>query len=75
MSMTIPGVPEKISRADYASLIAATGIDPLMVKSLKFLANGIHAVVFAVDENGKRILDPSAGVAKHTIYIPIEDTK
>jgi hypothetical protein len=76
---TIPGVPESITRDAYIQLFEAAGIDPRQTRELSFKADGIHATVFAVDDEGKRILDPGVeGYVKHTIYIPVveeEDAK
>lgn len=73
MSKTIPGVPESISRADYSSLIAATGIDPKMITELSFKADGISATVFYINKDGAKVADKLGETyAKHIIYIPVE---
>ena len=76
MSKTIEGVPESITREQYLDLFRALGIDPKELVSLTFVADGIHAVVFALNDQGRRIvgmnIKPNGGYAKHTIYIPIE---
>lgn len=78
MTKQISGVPESLTREEYLSLFRAVGIDPARALSLRFLADGVEAVVFAVDEQGKKILandnedlDAGSGWAKHTIHIPV----
>ena len=78
MTKQIPGVPESLSREQYLSLFHGVGIDPARTLSLRFLADGVEAVVFAVDEQGKKILAndhedlvAGSGWAKHTIHIPV----
>jgi len=74
MSKEIPGVPESITREAYIGLFEAAGIKPEQTLQLSFKSDGIYAEVFALDADGKRILDPMVeGFAKHSIYIPVED--
>ena len=72
MPKTIPGVPESISREAYKSLFEAVGIDPMQTKELSFRADGIHATVFALNNDGTRAYDPADGRPKHLIYIPVK---
>ncbi|WP_307076488.1 hypothetical protein [Arthrobacter pascens] len=71
MTMSINGIPESISREAYLSLISATGIDPGSIRKLTLTADGIYAVVFAVDGDGRKIIEPASGAVKHTLYIPV----
>ncbi len=77
MTKQIPGVPESLSREQYLSLFHGVGIDPARTLSLRFLADGVEAVVFEVDERGNKVLandpeNPDGGSwAKHTIHIPV----
>lgn len=76
--MTIPAVPESITRADYLRLVESVGLDPKQVRSLEFRVDGIYAVVKAKNPaTGKEILDysPVGGdeLAVHRIYIPVVD--
>jgi hypothetical protein len=41
---------------------------------LSFKADGIYAVVFALNEQGVKTIDKAGeGFNKHTIYIPVKD--
>lgn len=76
MTKQIPGVPESLTREQYLSLFRGAGIDPTRTQSLRFLTNGIEAVVFEVDERGNKALandteNPDGRWSKHTIYIPV----
>lgn len=80
MAIKIEGVPESISRAEYLKMFTDIGIDPKNVRSLRFGANSITAVVFATHpETGRRVInngptgDP--GYLKHTVIIHIKDEK
>lgn len=76
MSKEIPGVPESITREAYIKLFEAAGIEPRQTLELSFKADGIYATVFALNADGKRVVDPQVdGFAKHEIYIPVEDVK
>ncbi len=73
-SITIPGVPETIKRADYLALIRGLGLDPNVLSELTLGPRTIHAVVRA-QQNGHDYLDPLMPneIAKHHIVIRIED--
>lgn len=77
MAIKIEGVPESISRAEYLNLITSVGLDPKNLKSLRFGANSITAVVFALDHTGARVLNKGntgdPGYLKHTVIIHIKD--
>ena len=72
MSKVIPGIPESITRAAYIKLFEAVGIEPRDTKELMFCADGIYATVFARDESGARVIDPTMGPMNNAIYIPVE---
>lgn len=75
MSKTIEGIPEFIAHDQYLALFAACGVDPSEVVELRMAADGVHILVFALDENGRRIVEmPSTGAPayqKHRIFIPV----
>jgi hypothetical protein len=73
--LTIPGVPQSITRADYIALIESLGLKPNNLVELELSHRSIRAVVFARDADGKMYLDgfERNEVAKHTITIPIVD--
>src|SRR5690554_3501234 len=56
MSITIPSVPEYLTREQYVGFFKALGIDPMTVVEVRAALNGVHALVFALDEHGHRIL-------------------
>ena len=74
MTKQIPGVPESLTRAQYVSLFAAAGINPNRTLELSFRADGIYATVFVLDDNGAKMIDGDS-LAKHSIYIPVKDSK
>lgn len=71
MSKTIEGVPDFITYDQYLALFEACGVEPQQVIELRMAADGVHALVFALDEHGKRRLSPRNGLYKHRIFIPI----
>lgn len=78
MSKTIPNVPDFITHEQYMAMFDAMGIDPQHAFEVRAAHDGVHALVFALDENGQRILDrtPSGdyvneGYRKHRIFIPV----
>jgi hypothetical protein len=79
MSVTIAGVPEKISRADFFRVIESLGIDYSDLISLVFHPNSIEAVLIARGANGAAYLamdpdnDQTRVMARHHIHIPVED--
>jgi hypothetical protein len=74
-SLTIPGVPQSINRADYLALIESLGLNPYNLVELELGYRSIRAVVFARDADGKRYMDgfERNEAAKHTITIPVVD--
>lgn len=71
MSKTIEGVPEFLTPEQYSSLFAACGFTPSSVKELRMAPDGVHALVFDLDENGHRYLVGDTGYAKHRVFIPV----
>jgi hypothetical protein len=70
----VPGVPETISRADYLRLVRSVGFETDELASLRFAYNGIYAVVYALDSDGRRFLDKTSGEpAVHTIFVRVVD--
>lgn len=56
MSITISGVPEFLTREQYVGFFEALGLDPRNVVEARAAFDGIHALVFAVDQEGRRII-------------------
>lgn len=80
MAIKIEGVPETISRAQYLKFFTDVGLDPKNVRSLRFGANSITAVVFATHpETGQKVPNEGPtgdpGWLKHTVIIHIKDEK
>lgn len=75
MSKTIEGVPEFLTREQYLAPLAAIGFAPDVVKEIRYASDGIHALVFALDADGKKRIHPGApgGYHKHRVFIPIRD--
>jgi len=72
MSKTIEGVPECLTRDQYLSLFEACGFDPSVVVEMRMAHDGVHALVFALDEDGnRRVLPDGSGYAKHRVFIPV----
>ncbi|MFJ2298159.1 hypothetical protein [Oerskovia paurometabola] len=72
MSKTIEGVPEFLTPEQYLSLFEACGFTPDVVRELRMVPDGVHALVFDLDENGRRYLDgQGGGYAKHRVFIPV----
>jgi hypothetical protein len=90
MSVTIESVPEYLTREQYVAIFTAAGMDPRDVIELRFAHDGVHALVIARDEHGKRRMiatgardgsiptdDPrytEPVYAKHRIFIPVRDS-
>lgn len=72
MSKTIAGIPDYITREQYLDLFAACGVEPRQVVELRMAHDGIHVLVFALDEHGNRIAGRD-GYEKHRIFIPVRD--
>lgn len=69
---TLAGVPTVIKRSDVLRMLETIGIEWDNLVSLRFEMDGIHAEVYALDENGKPYLTPNQNtVAKHRISISI----
>ena len=73
MSKTIEGIPEFITYDQYLALFAACGVEPKQVIELRMATDGIHILVIALDEQGKRRIDmKGGGYYKHRIFIPVQ---
>lgn len=70
----VPGVPETITREAYLSLVAATGMGPNNLVSLRFTTNGIYALAFVRDADGNMVRDGNQA-AKHRIFIRVVDSE
>ncbi len=81
MSITIPGLPDHLTLDQYLGLFEALSLDAKQVVELRMAWDGIHVLVFALDEHGKRIFRPGVasgggqdakgGHMKHRIFIPV----
>lgn len=73
--LTVPGVPQTITRERCCELIRGLGLDPFGLVSLEFQAGGlgIQAEVYAEDERGQRYLSDPDTVATHRLCIRITD--
>ncbi|MEV7962413.1 hypothetical protein [Oerskovia paurometabola] len=81
MSKTIDSVPEFLTPEQYTSLFAACGFEPRDVVELRLAHDGVHALVFARDQAGRKILRPSGapsgdpcgrgGAMKHRVFVPV----
>lgn len=68
MTLTIEGVPEFLTRDQYLALFRTLGFEPERLTELRAAPDGVHALVFVVDADGKR--HPTA---KHRVFIPVRD--
>lgn len=74
MSKTIHGVPEFLTREQWVNMFRQYGFTPELTKELTFTHDGVRAVVFDVDEHGRKHLDlDGSGYAKHRVFIPVRD--
>lgn len=74
MSITIPSVPEFLTREQYLAPLRAIGFDPAAIIEVRYAGDGVHALVIALGENGKPIIDPNTGRRrKHRVFIPVRD--
>ena len=71
MSITIPNVPDHLTREQYIAFFATFGFDPNHVVELRAAPDGVHALVFALGEDGRRIRTRDHGHAKHRVFIPV----
>jgi len=71
MSITIDGVPEFLTRDQYVAIFAAFGFSPQDVIELRAAPDGVHALVKARDEDGKRRYP----FAKHRVFIPVRKSE
>lgn len=75
MSVTIPGVPEKISRSDYLRLIESVGLSIDNLISLEFGSRSITAKVYALNESGERYgtrVGGKSAPAIHSVAIEVD---
>ncbi|MGC0144942.1 hypothetical protein [Pseudactinotalea sp. Z1732] len=75
MSKTIHGIPEYLERDQWVQMIREYGFEPNNVVELRFAPNGVHALIFDLDENGARYLTGGNDVeyAKHRVFIPVRE--
>lgn len=72
MSITIPGVPEFLTREQYLAPLRMCGFEPERLVEIRYSRDGIHALVVATGEDGLALFDDS-GVIKHRVFIPVRD--
>jgi hypothetical protein len=73
MSVTITGLPDHLTREQYVGIFAAFGFDPSDVAELRAAPDGVHALVFARQPDGRRVLTRDRGYAKHRVFIPVRN--
>jgi hypothetical protein len=69
MTLTIEGVPEFLTRDQYLALFRSLGFVPEDISELRAAHDGVHALVFVRDADGKRRYPG----AKHRVFIPVRD--
>ena len=72
MTVTVD-VPERITRAQLRAVAESFGLSLDGLVALRFERDGIHAIVFARNAEGKYYLGADNKVATHVISIPLED--
>lgn len=72
--LTLPGVPEAITRQAVLELLAALGLPAEDLRSFRIHPGAIEAEVYARHpEHGRRYTADDLTVAIHTVCIPIVD--
>jgi hypothetical protein len=66
--VTIPSVPERVSRAAVVDFCKNVGLDPGDVQSLEFSPYGLYVTFFATDETGHKVSD-GRDAATHRIFV------
>lgn len=70
MVIHIDGVPEYLTREQYASIFEAVGFTPGDVIEMRMAHDGIHALVFARDNKGEKIINRD-GAQKNRVFVPV----
>jgi hypothetical protein len=70
--MKIEGVPDTISRADYARLIESVGLNPTLIRSLEFRPDGVYGKVAVQMPDGALMVDDDK-VVEHRVFIRVVD--
>lgn len=75
MSITIPGVPEFLTREQYLAPLRAIGFEPERLVEIRYARDGIHALVTATRPG---LLDAYVDSCrndtyKHRVFIPVRD--
>ncbi len=74
MTVTINAVPESLTRSQFVDWLASVGIDPTECQSIVLDRNGIHATVYALNDDGCRYVNPGGDeIATHIIHVRIDD--
>ena len=75
MSITIPGVPEFLTREQYLAPLRAIGLEPERLVEIRYARDGIHALVTATLPGSlAAYVDPCRNdTYKHRVFIPIRD--
>lgn len=72
MSKTIEGIPEFFTREQYLGIFEACGVEPAFVKEMRLAPDGVHVIVFATTDDGRRRVDlENRCYYKHRIFIPV----
>lgn len=73
MSKTIEGVPEFLTHEQYLAPLAAIGLNPDVISEIRYASDGVHALVFELDEAGRKRhhTGKPGGAIKHRVFIPV----
>lgn len=71
--VSLPGVPESITRKEYLGLIEQLGFDINHLLSLTFERDGIYAEVLATDDNGHHYTADGENAATHPVCVRVVD--
>lgn len=67
--MSLPNVPDSVSRRVPKALCEELGLDAGMVQALEFGVYGLYVTFHATNGEGRKLAD-GRGAAQHRIYIP-----
>lgn len=63
-----------LSREAYVDVVRSLGLDPNLCAEVRILPEGFHAIVFDLDDDGRRFLDESGDqFARHSVFFPVGD--
>ena len=73
--VTIPGVPEFLTREQYLAPLRAIGFEPERLVEIRYAPDGIHALVTAtLPDSLAAYVDPCRNATyKHRVFIPVRE--